>query len=302
MHKKIKLFTFLFIPVFVFISCKSENIGKTTSSGYDYVHHIIMGGALPEVGDYVVFEMQVLGDSGVVLRNMRDLPNMPSFQILDPKIPHYRLNPLNEMLSNMSKGDSATLCYPIDSFSTIPQQLKGNENIFYSVIIRDIKTRETFLADLKKEKDLRKLEMAEVKAMEPFMKDKAQGILNNYKEGELDNQIVTTESGLKYIIHEKGTGPLPVDGSSVSVNYYGVLMDGTPIDNSYKLGNAYEFVLGAGKVIAGWEESMRLFNKGTKATLIIPYTLGYGVAGKDGIVPEKADLLFYIELENFFNY
>ena len=302
MYQKIKFVVSFIIILFLFYSCSSDNKNKTTSSGYNYVHHIKNDGELPNPGDYVFFEMEVFNDSGKILQNMRDLPNMPSFQILDPSMPHYRLNPINEMMSKMSIGDSATLCYPIDSLRTIPQTFKNSKDIFYSLIIRDIKDLETHRADLKIESDRRKEKMEIVKAMEPEMKALVTGRLNMYKNGEFDDQIFTTETGLKYVIHEKGSGDLPIYRSQLSVHYFGLLMNGTTVDNSYKIGNPYLFTVGEGKVIAGWDEALALFNKGTIASLIVPYTLAYGVAGRPGSIPEKADLFFYVEIENIYNY
>ncbi len=107
---------------------------------------------------------------------------------------------------------------------------------------------------------------------------------------------VTTASGLKYIVLEKGTGEQAVPGKEVAVNYIGKLANGTEFDNSYKRGKPIKFVLGAGKVIKGWDEGIALMHVGDKFRLIIPPQLGYGPAGAGGVIPPNATLIFDTQL------
>lgn len=111
-----------------------------------------------------------------------------------------------------------------------------------------------------------------------------------------ENNISTepTESGLYYIETETGTGDYPILGSDVNVHYTGMLLDSTIFDTSIG-GSPLTFTLGEGQVIEGWDEGIALMKKGGKATLIIPHTLGYGLAGT-GTIPPKAYLVFDVEL------
>ena len=98
-------------------------------------------------------------------------------------------------------------------------------------------------------------------------------------------------------MHEEGNGEQLNPGEMVSVHYYGVLKsDGKMFDNSWKRGQEFQFQLGAGRVIRGWDEGVALLKKGSKATLIVPFALGYGAAGSPPSIPAEADLLFYIEV------
>jgi peptidylprolyl isomerase len=115
--------------------------------------------------------------------------------------------------------------------------------------------------------------------------------------GELGSgeQSTETESGLQYIVLEKGEGARPQAGAVVSVHYRGTLEDGTEFDNSYDRGEPITFPLGRGMVIAGWEEGIALMQVGEKAKLIIPPDLAYGEQGR-GQIPPNATLIFEVEL------
>jgi hypothetical protein len=107
---------------------------------------------------------------------------------------------------------------------------------------------------------------------------------------------VTTASGLKYIVVEKGNGAKAEAGKQVSVNYAGYLPDGKEFDNSYKRGKPIKFILGKGQVIKGWDEGISLMNVGDKLRLIIPPDLGYGASGAGGVIPANATLIFDTQL------
>jgi len=112
----------------------------------------------------------------------------------------------------------------------------------------------------------------------------------------IDGEVITTPSGLQYIIVEEGTGPSPEPGDLVQVHYTGLLEDGTKFDSSYDRGEPIQFPLGQGIVIPGWDEGIALLNVGGKGKLIIPPELAYGQAGAGGVIPPNATLYFEVEL------
>jgi len=105
-----------------------------------------------------------------------------------------------------------------------------------------------------------------------------------------------TESGLQYVIIKEGKGEKPHKGNTVSLHYSGFLTDGTMFDSSYERNQPFEFVLGTGRVIKGWDEGVALLNQGTKAKFIIPSNLAYGSRGAGGVIPPNATLIFEVEL------
>ena len=108
--------------------------------------------------------------------------------------------------------------------------------------------------------------------------------------GDCEEGTVTTESGLKYQEIECGDGETAGRGDTVSVKYRGTLEDGTEFDSG-----TYPFQIGAGLVIAGWEEGIQGMKVGGKRRLIIPPELGYGPQGS-GPIPPNATLIFDVEL------
>lgn len=106
----------------------------------------------------------------------------------------------------------------------------------------------------------------------------------------------TTASGLKYVILKEGTGPQPKKGYQVTVHYTGWLTDGKKFDSSVDRGSPFQFNLGVGEVIPGWDEGVSLMKIGEKRKLIIPPNLGYGARGAGGVIPPNATLIFEVEL------
>jgi peptidylprolyl isomerase len=109
------------------------------------------------------------------------------------------------------------------------------------------------------------------------------------------NKEYTTASGLRYKITQQGNGPQAYAGAKVKVHYTGKLTDGKVFDSSVGRGEPFEFVLGRGQVIQGWDEGIALLHVGDKAVLTIPSKLGYGEQGTNGI-PGGATLIFEVEL------
>jgi peptidylprolyl isomerase len=108
-----------------------------------------------------------------------------------------------------------------------------------------------------------------------------------------------TESGLRYIVHEEGEGDSPKKGQTVKAHYTGFLLDGTKFDSSVDRGQPFEFSVGQGQVIQGWDEAFLSMKKGEKRTIILPPELGYGERGAGGVIPANAILVFEVELISF---
>jgi len=106
-----------------------------------------------------------------------------------------------------------------------------------------------------------------------------------------------TPGGVKIEIVKEGRGPLPKQGQTVVVHYIGTLPNGTKFDSSRDRGQPISFVVGAGRVIKGWDEALAAMKVGTRAIITIPPAMGYGSQGTGGgAIPPNATLIFDVEL------
>jgi peptidylprolyl isomerase len=113
-------------------------------------------------------------------------------------------------------------------------------------------------------------------------------------------QTMTTSSGLQIADTKAGTGATPKTGQTCVMHYTGWLyangQKGKKFDSSVDRGQPFEFPIGTGRVIKGWDEGVATMKVGGKRTLIIPPDLGYGARGAGGVIPPNATLIFEVEL------
>jgi len=119
---------------------------------------------------------------------------------------------------------------------------------------------------------------------------------NQINTGENNTNMITTQSGLQYEDLIEGNGAEAKAGDQVSVHYTGWLVDGVKFDSSLDRNQPFEFQLGTGAVIQGWDQGVAAMKVGGKRKLSIPPELGYGDRGAGGLIPPGATLIFEVEL------
>lgn len=282
-----------------FVACQNDGSGsdkQTTENGFEYIKHTNSDGEQPQPGEYAYFHAQIRnGDS--VLMATRTQQGEPAFMQI-PTTPQ-RPNPVNDVLQLLSLNDSATIIINLD---TIPQEqrqpgFKDADNMYYDIVLTDILSEQEHsakMAESKAEQD------AKVQALAGEQEAVAQLVsetLEQYKNGSLGDALQETASGLKYVMHEEGSGAEAEPGKTVEVHYYGVLAEnGSMFDNSYQRGQVFSFQLGQGMVIPGWDEGIDLLQVGDEATFFIPSELGYGPQGGGRTIPPNAELVFHVKL------
>jgi FKBP-type peptidyl-prolyl cis-trans isomerase len=113
-------------------------------------------------------------------------------------------------------------------------------------------------------------------------------------ENALQPDVIQTESGLQYMVLEKGNGPIPSATDTVKVHYEGALTNGNIFDSSYDRGDPEEFPLDM--VIPGWAEGIMLMNTGSKYRIFLPSSLAYGERGAGQVIPPYSTLIFTVDL------
>lgn len=213
-------------------------------------------------------------------------PNTNGSQFFITLTPQGRLDNRHAVFGQIVNGQDI-----VDSIGKVDVDLgnKPKEDVIINTIeiIRKGKEAKNFEAIVAFEKGIADFEEAQIKKQEAI----------NNKINSLYDNLIETESGLKYVItQENSSGELPKSGDNVSVHYEGRLIDGTVFDSSYKRGEPITFPLGQRRVIPGWDEGISLLKTGEKATLVIPPNLGYGARGAGGVIPPNAYLVFDVEL------
>ncbi|MEW4924360.1 FKBP-type peptidyl-prolyl cis-trans isomerase [Algibacter sp. 2305UL17-15] len=139
----------------------------------------------------------------------------------------------------------------------------------------------------------RQQELAAKKAEKEFAPIKAEGE-KFLKDNVANEGVMTTDSGLQYIVLEEGDGAKPTPVDKVKVHYHGTLIDGTVFDSSVDRGTPAEF--GVTQVIPGWTEGLQLMSVGSKYKFFVPQELAYGATPRGGAIKPFSMLIFDVEL------
>jgi FKBP-type peptidyl-prolyl cis-trans isomerase len=195
-----------------------------------------------------------------------------------------------EGVGKMLKGGKATLIVP--SKIAFGEMGRGAMVPPYASIIYDVE-----VVDVQSKADHDKKQAEEKKKAEQKLETNKQQEGNLMKQYLKEKNINTkpTASGLIYVEKVKGTGTRAVAGKTVKVHYTGTLLNGTKFDSSRDRNEPFEFTLGQGQVIKGWDEGIAMMNVGGKAMLVIPSAIAYGDRDM-GTIPPFSTLVFDVEL------
>ena len=261
--------------------------GKALESGLE-IKKIKKGkGRRVKEGEFITFDFEIRFLDGKLAYSSIESNRPASYEYGK----RFDTKGLMEALGTMRQGDEVELLIP----SSLALGEKGRPGmvepytaLHYFVRLTDVKTKAEHEAELeaKRKNEAAKLEAARLQEASVLAKYIA------------DNEITVepTASGLYFISTLEGDGEQAVAGDKVKVHYTGTLLDGTKFDSSVDRGQAFEFVLGQGKVIKGWDEGIAMMKVGGKATLILPSSLAYGERQAGALIKPYSPLKFDVEL------
>lgn len=279
--------------------CKKEEKGKTANGNEFTLFH------LGKKSDKVLAEdmfakvqmYTYLNDSLVQsTRKTGDAEYIPIPKKDDPRgaqIPPHFI----ECLKKMMPGDSLILFENMDSIPPLPPQYSWVKSVSYHIVLEEIMTMDDRKAMAEEQQKKVMAAREEMMKLVPEVEKTVKENIAAWNGKSLGDKLKTTASGLQYVVLSEGDGPKVNKGDAVKVHYYGALMDSNRFDDSYSRGEPIALQVGTGQVIPGWDEGLQLFKKGTKVLLFIPYELGYGEAGNPPVIPAKAMLAFYTDIQ-----
>ncbi len=244
-------------------------------------------GKLPKDGDILNFDFKVSILNGPELYDSEQAGRPGEVEKGKP----FDTEGFTEGINTMRVGDEITLIVPSKlAFKDQGRQgmIEPHTTLIYWIRLNSVKSKAQHDKEIAQEK-------ASAEKEENLLKTEEMVTIANYLKAN-NITVAPTASGLYYIESGAGTGEQPVVGDKVKVHYHGTLLDGTKFDSSYDRDQPFEFTIGKGQVIKGWDEGIALMKVGGKATLIVPSSLGYGARARGGVIHAYAPLKFDVEL------
>lgn len=298
---------YLFAGLMLVSACKKDD-GKegmqTTPLGNRYTYvDTNDDGQLAEAGDFIYFNVILRGEdeTNIIVDTREEGGDPPVLQAAPDSISAENIGgPVQDIVRKLRVGERVLIRTNISEFPAEqrPPGLQNDTVALYDIEVIEVVSQDEFTQRQEKLREEAEAKAETVRGRAEERLAFGQEVFEDYKAGRLDEKLKTTASGLKYLIHEAGNGKEAEAGKQVVVQYIGRLAsNGEVFDQSFEGGMGIPFPLGAGRVIAGWDEGIELLREGDEATLFIPSELGYGEQGSGGTIPPDSELIFYVELE-----
>ena len=261
-----------------------------TKTGLNYKFHVKGDGERAKLGDIIIAEIWVYMGDNLDYTN-EGMPE-PMFQVMESQ----HGGDLMEALQMVGKGDSVTFAFNLDTLRKYNPGMPEDSDVkylYYTIKVHGAYSMEEF--ETKMEEDRIRGEAEEMVKLEAYISEKGITAKPN-------------DDGVYVIVTTRGTGAVAAKEKNVSVNYVGKLLDGTLFDtsleevakehdlyNPQRSYSPFEFPVGVGYVIPGWDAAVEGMRVGTKATLIVPSNMAYGSSNRPGL-PAFSTLVFDIEI------
>jgi hypothetical protein len=221
----------------------------------------------------------------LILKTEHDSLILETFSKNSPRYIPFEEPVLTQVFSALSKGDSLEILVNADTLfmksfgMPKPANIKSGENIHFTMkVVESLDQKEILKKRADQQNELAKKDSL---ALNDFIKT-----LKDVKQ---------TASGLRYVIEKSNSGKQPKSGDKITVKYKGMLLNGEVFDATKEGGEPFQFTVGLGQVIKGWDGGLLLMHEGEKFKFIIPSNLAYGEGGS-GPIPPLSTLIFDVEL------
>jgi len=221
----------------------------------------------------------------LILKTEHDSIILETFSKNTPRYIPFEEPVLTEVFATLSKGDSLEILVNADTLflksfgMPKPANIKTGENIHFTMkVVESLDQKEILKKRADQQKDLIQKDSLGLDELLKTLKD-----------------VKQTPSGLRYVIEKATTGKQPKSGDKITVRYKGMLLNGEVFDATKEGAEPFNFTVGLGQVIKGWDEGLLLMHEGEKYKLIIPPGLAYGDGGS-GPIPPMSTLVFDVEL------
>lgn len=303
MTQTVKLITGLLL---ICAACSNE---QKTPSGTEFTVLRKGDGVKLDSGKFLIMNM-VFKDGKDSVWNDTNKNGAPAIIQMQPSVP--KGDVVLEAIMMMSKGDSITFKVGAKSLfintfrmPSMPPTVDSTSLFTFNIGLADVLTQEQ--VQKLQEQTVAKQNEEYVKQQEKQLAIDSDIIENHLKEKGVT--AVKTESGLRYVVTKAGKGKNAMPGQSASISYAGYRLDGKVFDtnieavarknNVFAEGRTYEpypVVVDAQQVIKGWDEVIKLMNKGSKLTVYVPSPLAYGSRRRSEDIPENTILVFDMEM------
>ncbi|ARS37305.1 FKBP-type peptidyl-prolyl cis-trans isomerase [Pontibacter actiniarum] len=254
-----------------------------------------------KIGQVVTMHMSYKNAEDSVLFDSRKQGMPIMIPVMEPSFK----GSLEQALMMLSPGDSGVFKVNADSLfaktfgQPMPPFIKPGSDLTFFIKAEKVQSREQAMVD-QQQMMQEQMQQAQVRA-EKQLKVDDEKIQQYLKEQNLPN-AQKTESGVYYVVTEPGKGPQASAGDQVTVHYTLTHLDGKELESSrnnpMNNNQPFQFTLGQGQVIKGWDDAIQQLKEGSKATLLVPSPLAYGEQERGPDMPANSILRFDIELMN----
>jgi FKBP-type peptidyl-prolyl cis-trans isomerase FkpA len=281
--------------VLMIASCSNQK----TAGGLEFTIIKKGDGKIVQPGEYLELELVVRDEQDSVWldTHTKNATTLVKVEKENEKFPSPGESGVYRMLS---KGDSVsfdldiTTIYELTWMRPVPKKFRRDMKVNYTLKVLEIYSDSAYRA-IQQQKNFRQEQERYQNQIRQFTLDTTQIEIYLRQKGKA---VKRTTSGIRYLISKQGKGQPAATGDFAYVFYKGSLLDGSVFDSNQETKTPIPVEVGRQRVIAAWDEILKMMPAGTKLTIYLPSLLGYGDRGFDKIIPPNAILIFEMEISS----